>query len=320
MPYGITRARNSLRTFPVRGDTMETLRMLVTSQWMLVCGTAIAGALWVVCAQRTPTPPKEDTETCEAASGHPLSLESCPAQFLYANTQSNLKLRQLLARHSAHDNWVALVQMGDAFRKTMHTTRVHQCLGACASSYASSQLLFPLLWEHMEVWTLLNRMRHFMKNATKYGIRVTTSKCAIKGTMRVSSEVFLGYVLAIVIPSADDFQCVVMTYSTPCKLLHQAVLTRAGVLRASHDIVRWLPTESEHPTTDSPKLPNKIHTKHNRSGLPVNIRMSAKGNVLLVSTEDVTIRFPFTVHADERGHPQLVFSLTLPTCVYHSLS
>ena len=248
---------------------------------------------------------------------HPLlSDKANPQQYLNASLQSNLNLTFLLQNHSARNNWKALVGMGYRMRDSLHSTVFDQCLSSCANSYASSQLLFPLLWEHMEVWTLLNQMKHFWKNATQYGVRVSTSKFAIKQAFEVSNESFDGYIMIIVIPSTSDFQCLVMTYSHSFQLNHQAVLTRAGILKGSRTVQLW-----KNANGDKQKLPNLIHTKQQNTKRPINVSFSKAFNIVSVHTEENTIRFPFVFdQRDASDKPQLRFSTALPLHTHHSFS
>ena len=220
--------------------------------------------------------------------------------FLHNTIRSNILLRDLLEESCAIDNWKVLVSLGRKTACNVHETVFAQQLSQCAYHYESCKLLFPLLWDNMEIHQLLAHMKDFFKSATKYGLRVSCSKDAIQNDFTVHTDVFQGKVLVIVIPGTSDFQIIVMTYTQHCTLHIEAVLTRAGVIYGNQEIQRWEDVNGEPIRLDK-KCLSASHVNSETSTIDL------REDKLVVKTEYGQMEFRFSYQCKENTQTCMVF-------------
>ena len=220
--------------------------------------------------------------------------------FLCNSIRSNALLKDLLKESCAIDNWKVLVSLGHETSLQMHETVFAQLVSKCAYHYESSKLLFPLLWDNMEVHQLLTHMKAFFKSATQYGVRVSCSKDAIQNDFDVNTETFQGKVLIIVIPGTSDFQMIVMTYTQHYTLHIEAVLTRAGVIYGNQEIQRW-----EDATGEPIRLDKKCICMNHMDSQTSTIDLH--DDRLVVKTEYGQTIFPFSYQCTENTQTCMVF-------------
>lgn len=234
--------------------------------------------------------------------------------FLYNYPIQNTLLKSILEENTAVENWKLLVSLGKHTRMHMHETVFEQHISRCAYHHTTSHLLFPILWDNMEVHKLLIHMKYFFKSATPYGVRVSTSKDAIKKDFTIDNRNFQGKLLATVIPGSSDFQIIMMSYTKHYTLQIEGVLTRAGVTYQKKNIQRWKDADGEDRRLDK-KCINITHLESQ----PYEIRLV--DNTLIVQTSHYETHFQFTINTQQDSKQKIHFSNDLPliNCIGNEL-